>query len=105
MMEDQQAIPVDGDQSGMSFYTPQKDNVAHDIPATQVIPLEQENVFVPKEEFITHFDISITDPETIGAGTMSAYVTYRVHTKTDLPNFKEPKLVAVRRYSDFFLVT
>ncbi|KQK10724.1 sorting nexin 1 isoform X1 [Brachypodium distachyon] len=44
--------------------------------------------------------ISVTDPVKMGTGVQS-YISYRVITKTNLPEFEGPEKIVIRRYSDF----
>ncbi|CAO1942384.1 unnamed protein product [Urochloa humidicola] len=44
--------------------------------------------------------ISVTDPVKMGTG-VQAYISYRVITKTNLPEFEGPEKIVIRRYSDF----
>lgn len=45
-------------------------------------------------------EISITEPQKIGDG-MSAYMAYRVTTRTNKPLFKKKEFSVTRRFSDF----
>ncbi|RZB40782.1 sorting nexin-2 [Asbolus verrucosus] len=49
------------------------------------------------EQFL---EISITEPQKVGEG-MSAYMAYRVKTKTNMPIFKKREFSVTRRFSDF----
>ncbi|CAL9119249.1 sorting nexin 1-like [Musa acuminata AAA Group] len=44
--------------------------------------------------------ISVTDPVKLGNG-VQAYISYRVITRTNLPEFQGPEKIVIRRYSDF----
>ncbi|RLN05199.1 hypothetical protein C2845_PM13G14150 [Panicum miliaceum] len=44
--------------------------------------------------------IYVTDPVKMGTG-VQAYISYRVITKTNLPEFEGPEKIVIRRYSDF----
>ncbi|OWF51369.1 sorting nexin-2-like isoform X2 [Mizuhopecten yessoensis] len=44
--------------------------------------------------------IKVTEPQKMGDG-MSAYMVYKVITKTSIPDFRKPELVVLRRFSDF----
>ncbi|KAL6614121.1 hypothetical protein ACP70R_036391 [Stipagrostis hirtigluma subsp. patula] len=44
--------------------------------------------------------ISVTDPVKMGTG-VQAYISYRVITKTNLPEFEGAEKIVIRRYSDF----
>lgn len=50
-----------------------------------------------EDEFI---DITITEPQKVGDG-MSAYMAYRVTTKTNMGLFKKREFSVTRRFSDF----
>ncbi|GAB6032425.1 hypothetical protein CHUAL_011063 [Chamberlinius hualienensis] len=53
------------------------------------------------EEDKDHFlEISVTDPQKIGDG-MSAYMAYKVSTRTNLSYFKHKQFSTMRRFSDF----
>ncbi|KAJ0266289.1 Sorting nexin 1 [Hirschfeldia incana] len=43
---------------------------------------------------------SVTDPVKLGNGVQS-YISYRVITKTNLPEYQGPEKIVIRRYSDF----
>lgn len=45
-------------------------------------------------------EIAVSDPFKQGEG-MNAYVSYKVNTRTNLPQFEHGQLAVVRRYSDF----
>jgi sorting nexin-1/2 len=45
-------------------------------------------------------EISVTDPKKIGDG-MTAYMAYKVITKTTIPSFRKPETGVYRRFSDF----
>ena len=47
-----------------------------------------------------HIEIGVGEPQRVGEG-MSAYVVYRVTTKTDLPYFRKTQFAVNRRFSDF----
>lgn len=48
-----------------------------------------------------HFlSVSVTDPVKVGNG-VQAYISYRVITKTNLPDYQGPEKIVIRRYSDF----
>ncbi|KAK7268036.1 hypothetical protein RIF29_20719 [Crotalaria pallida] len=44
--------------------------------------------------------VSVTDPVKLGNG-VQAYISYRVITKTNFPEFQGPEKIVIRRYSDF----
>lgn len=44
--------------------------------------------------------VTITDPQKIGEG-MSAYMAYKVTTRTNYPQFKKKEFAVLRRFSDF----
>lgn len=44
--------------------------------------------------------VSVTDPVKMGTG-VQAYVSYRVITKTNMPEYRGPEKIVIRRYSDF----
>ncbi|XP_057962454.1 sorting nexin 1 isoform X2 [Malania oleifera] len=44
--------------------------------------------------------VSVTDPVKLGNG-VQAYISYRVITKTNLPEYQGPEKIVIRRYSDF----
>lgn len=44
--------------------------------------------------------VSVTDPVKLGNG-VQAYISYRVITKTNLPDYQGPEKIVIRRYSDF----
>ncbi|XP_072998766.1 sorting nexin 1 [Typha latifolia] len=44
--------------------------------------------------------VSVTDPVKLGNG-VQAYISYRVITKTNLPEYEGPEKIVIRRYSDF----
>lgn len=43
---------------------------------------------------------SVSDPVKLGNG-VQAYISYRVSTKTNLPEYRGPEKIVIRRYSDF----
>ncbi|CAN0879472.1 Sorting nexin 1, partial [Linum grandiflorum] len=47
-----------------------------------------------------YLSVSITDPVKLGNG-VQAYISYRVITKTNLPDYQGPEKIVIRRYSDF----
>ncbi|XP_068663739.1 sorting nexin 1-like isoform X2 [Aristolochia californica] len=44
--------------------------------------------------------VTVTDPVKLGNG-VQAYISYRVITKTNLPQYQGPEMIVIRRYSDF----
>ncbi|XVE96381.1 hypothetical protein REPUB_Repub02eG0216600 [Reevesia pubescens] len=44
--------------------------------------------------------VSVTDPVKLGNG-VQAYISYRVITKTNFPEYQVPEKIVIRRYSDF----
>uniref|UniRef100_A0A2P2KKZ9 Sorting nexin 1 isoform X1 n=1 Tax=Rhizophora mucronata TaxID=61149 RepID=A0A2P2KKZ9_RHIMU len=44
--------------------------------------------------------VSVTDPVKLGNG-VQAYISYRVITKTNFPDYQGPEKIVIRRYSDF----
>ncbi|ESW16396.1 hypothetical protein PHAVU_007G153200 [Phaseolus vulgaris] len=44
--------------------------------------------------------VSVTDPVKLGNGVQS-YISYRVITKTNFPEYQAPEKIVIRRYSDF----
>ncbi|CAO2824030.1 unnamed protein product [Amaranthus hypochondriacus] len=44
--------------------------------------------------------VSVSDPDKLGNGVQS-YISYKVHTKTNLPDYQGPEKTVIRRYSDF----
>lgn len=44
--------------------------------------------------------VSVTDPAKMGTG-VQAYISYKVITKTNLPEYQGPEKIVIRRYSDF----
>ncbi|XP_010245755.1 PREDICTED: sorting nexin 1 [Nelumbo nucifera] len=44
--------------------------------------------------------ITVTDPVKLGNG-VQAYISYRVITKTNFPEYQGPEKIVIRRYSDF----
>ncbi|XP_020096696.1 sorting nexin 1 [Ananas comosus] len=44
--------------------------------------------------------ISVTDPVKLG-NSVQSYISYRVITKTNLPEFEDSEKIVIRRYSDF----
>jgi sorting nexin-1/2 len=47
-----------------------------------------------------YLSVSVTDPVKLGNG-VQAYISYRVITKTNLPEYQGPEKIVIRRYSDF----
>ncbi|XVE75932.1 hypothetical protein DITRI_Ditri12bG0131500 [Diplodiscus trichospermus] len=47
-----------------------------------------------------YLSVSVTDPVKLGNG-VQAYVSYRVITKTNCPQYQGPENIVIRRYSDF----
>ncbi|XP_057999646.1 sorting nexin 1 isoform X1 [Hevea brasiliensis] len=47
-----------------------------------------------------YLSISVTDPVKLGNG-VQAYISYRVITKTNFPEYQGPEKIVIRRYSDF----
>ncbi|XP_062167260.1 sorting nexin 1 [Alnus glutinosa] len=47
-----------------------------------------------------YLSVSVTDPVKLGNG-VQAYVSYRVITRTNLPEYQGPEKIVIRRYSDF----
>ncbi|XP_074285890.1 sorting nexin 1 isoform X1 [Silene latifolia] len=52
----------------------------------------------PKSE--PYITVSVTDPVKLGNGVQS-YISYRVITQTNLPDYQGPEKIVIRRYSDF----
>ncbi|KAL7096575.1 hypothetical protein ACP275_10G086800 [Erythranthe tilingii] len=44
--------------------------------------------------------VSVSDPAKMGTGVQS-YISYKVITKTNLPEYEGPEKIVIRRYSDF----
>ncbi|KAI5065247.1 hypothetical protein GOP47_0019942 [Adiantum capillus-veneris] len=44
--------------------------------------------------------VSVSDPVKLGNG-VQAYISYRVSTKTNLPDYRGPEKIVIRRYNDF----
>ncbi|KAK4348335.1 hypothetical protein RND71_031090 [Anisodus tanguticus] len=44
--------------------------------------------------------VSVTDPAKMGNG-VQAYISYKVITKTNLPEYQGHEKIVIRRYSDF----
>ncbi|CAO2839308.1 unnamed protein product [Amaranthus hypochondriacus] len=44
--------------------------------------------------------VSVSDPVKLGNG-VQAYISYRVLTKTNLPDYQGPEKIVIRRYNDF----
>ncbi|KAK1309667.1 Sorting nexin 1 [Acorus calamus] len=44
--------------------------------------------------------VSVTDPVKLGNG-VQAYISYRVITKTNIPEYQGPEKIVIRRYNDF----
>ncbi|XP_076899676.1 sorting nexin 1-like [Bidens hawaiensis] len=44
--------------------------------------------------------VSVTDPAKMGNG-VQAYISYKVITKTNFPEYQGPEKIVIRRYSDF----
>ncbi|KAK7278688.1 hypothetical protein RJT34_23723 [Clitoria ternatea] len=51
----------------------------------------------PSQPFLS---VSVTDPVKLGNG-VQAYISYRVITKTNFPEYQGPEKIVIRRYSDF----
>ncbi|XP_058088936.1 sorting nexin 1 [Magnolia sinica] len=47
-----------------------------------------------------YLSVSVTDPVKLGNG-VQAYISYRVITKTNLPEYQGQEKIVIRRYSDF----
>lgn len=47
-----------------------------------------------------YLSVSVTDPVKLGNG-VQAYISYRVITKTNFPEYQGPEKIVIRRYSDF----
>ncbi|KAF9664925.1 hypothetical protein SADUNF_Sadunf16G0068900 [Salix dunnii] len=47
-----------------------------------------------------YLTVSVTDPVKLGNG-VQAYISYRVNTKTNLPEYQGHEKIVIRRYSDF----
>lgn len=47
-----------------------------------------------------YLTVSVTDPAKMGNG-VQAYISYKVITKTNLPEYDGPEKIVIRRYSDF----
>ncbi|XP_043724171.1 sorting nexin 1 [Telopea speciosissima] len=54
----------------------------------------------PKSPSAPFLFVSVTDPVKLGNG-VQAYISYRVITKTNLPEYQGPEKIVIRRYSDF----
>ncbi|GIY04492.1 sorting nexin-1 [Caerostris darwini] len=97
-------------QSKLEFRTPEEE-FNKSSPITTSPPAEMKLSEPPKpqarktikngeEQEDTFLDISVSDPQKIGDG-MSAYVVYKVSTKTNLPYYKKKGFSVSRRFSDF----
>lgn len=62
--------------------------------------VENESNSNAKSGSTKHIDITVGEPQRVGEG-MSAYVVYRVTTRTDLPYFRKSQFSVNRRFSDF----
>ncbi|KAL1196965.1 Sorting nexin 1 [Cardamine amara subsp. amara] len=49
---------------------------------------------------LPYLSVSVTDPVKLGNG-VQAYISYRVITKTNFPEYQGPEKIVIRRYSDF----
>lgn len=49
---------------------------------------------------VSHFEIAVADPVKQGEG-VSAFVSYKVRTRTDLPQYNRPTSEVIRRFRDF----
>lgn len=47
-----------------------------------------------------YLSVSVSDPVKLGNG-VQAYISYRVITKTNFPEYQGPEKIVIRRYSDF----
>ncbi|GFQ04877.1 sorting nexin 1 [Phtheirospermum japonicum] len=47
-----------------------------------------------------HLTVSVSDPAKMGNG-VQAYISYKVITKTNFPEYDGPEKIVIRRYSDF----
>ncbi|KAG8374074.1 hypothetical protein BUALT_Bualt11G0093000 [Buddleja alternifolia] len=47
-----------------------------------------------------YLTVSVSDPAKMGNG-VQAYISYKVVTKTNLPEYEGPEKIVIRRYSDF----
>ncbi|KAG8376750.1 hypothetical protein BUALT_Bualt09G0096200 [Buddleja alternifolia] len=47
-----------------------------------------------------YLTVSVSDPAKMGNG-VQAYISYKVITKTNLPEYEGPEKIVIRRYSDF----
>ncbi|KAI9341807.1 Vps5 C terminal like-domain-containing protein, partial [Zopfochytrium polystomum] len=47
------------------------------------------------------FDVRVTEPQKVGADLINAHVTYKVKTKTNCPEYRNPEFGVTRRYRDF----
>lgn len=47
-----------------------------------------------------HLSVSVTDPAKMGNG-VQAYISYKVITQTNLPEYQGPEKIVIRRYTDF----
>ncbi|KAH0539525.1 sorting nexin-2 isoform X2 [Cotesia glomerata] len=77
----------------------------HEVPINdeatgQSLKQSQSLEEVPTESTETLLKITVTSPQKIGEG-MSAYVVYRVETKTNMPIFRKRSFSVIRRFSDF----
>ncbi|XP_051149460.1 sorting nexin 1-like [Andrographis paniculata] len=54
----------------------------------------------PRSSQAPYLTVSVTDPAKMGNG-VQAYISYKVITKTNLPEYDSPEKIVIRRYSDF----
>ncbi|KAJ3330581.1 Vacuolar protein sorting-associated protein 5 [Blyttiomyces sp. JEL0837] len=47
------------------------------------------------------FEVNISDPQKVGADLINAHVIYKVKTKTNAPQYRNPEFSVQRRYRDF----
>ncbi|XP_042381376.1 sorting nexin 1-like isoform X1 [Zingiber officinale] len=70
------------------------------IPPQEIGPPKSSSQSPRSPSGAPFLSISVTDPVKLGNG-VQAYISYRVITKTNLPEFQGPEKIVIRRYSDF----
>lgn len=56
---------------------------------------------MPAAAAVPALEISVSDPIKQGEGLLDSYMSYKISTKTSLPQFKFPSFCVIRRFSDF----
>ncbi|KAJ3416832.1 Vacuolar protein sorting-associated protein 5 [Chytridiales sp. JEL 0842] len=53
------------------------------------------------KEVTYNYDVNVSEPQKVGSDLINAHISYKVHTKTNNPAYRNPEFSVNRRYRDF----